>query len=168
MKLSTIVAAAICLLGPSVGSAQESLEVGDRVRVRVEGQRTPVVGWVTAIQEDSVELAVGRNASDSISIGTRDITEVERSIGTHRNTLQVGLTAGVLGAVAGAFAATTCQGCYAEWWSLGAILYGGPSLLFGLVIGSLLISEDWQEVAPLSPALSPGRGGGVDLTWSIR
>jgi hypothetical protein len=112
----------------------------------------------------------------SLRIGIDELTEVERSIGTHRNTRGFALAAGLIGGAMGAFAASTCNECYPEWWSLGAVMVGVPSLFLGGIVGTFVVTEDWKDVsgtwseraaAMLPSALVPARDGGLTVSWTI-
>jgi hypothetical protein len=182
------------------GAEAQSLGVGNRVRLRLVGERSKVVGRVIEIGRDALTLAVdyvsarrvgpcpdrliGRCGSDrpepdgdSLRVELGDVSAVECSVGTHRNTRAFAIGAGLLGGTIGALAAGTCRECYSEWWSLGAVVIGVPSLLAGAIVGSLVVSEDWRELsgpwsdhpaALLPPAVLPGPEGGLTLAWSVR
>lgn len=187
MKLSAALVAVICLVHPSGAIAQGALEVGDRVRVRITGERSRIIGWVTAIEQDSLELELddaragpATAADPRLRIGVAELVNVERSVGAHRNTVRFGLAVGLVGGVYGALALGTCQGCYSEWALAGASVFGGVGYLLGAIVGSLTVTEEWQGVADplgarpiaasvsgITPAMSVGRNGGVALTWSL-
>lgn len=187
------------LLIPSGAGAQHPVEPGDRVRVQLVGERTRVVGRVEDVGRDSLSLSVdhvrgrrrgrcpdrlvgrcsaGRTGDDgaSVTLGLDEVSGVERSVGTHRNTGRFALGAGLVGGTIGALTFSTCTGCYTEWWSLGAAVFGIPSLFLGGILGWFVISEDWRVVsgawservgAVLPAAALPAADGGVMLVWSM-
>lgn len=189
MRAMAILAAAICFLHPWAGSCQTPLEIGDRVRILGIGERSWVVGWVNAIEGDSLALAVdhayaGRrgcgNASptcaraldtttlDTLWIEVGEFVMVERSVGTQRNARRVGLAAGLVGGLAGALFYATCTGCYAEWALAGAVLVGGPSFLIGAAVGHTMVTDKWQPVAtPLPQRSRTGSSSGIILWPAI-
>lgn len=148
----------VLLLRPSVLPGQmPQLEVGERVRVVAppftDGR---LVGTVLATNPQGLVLAT-RSTPDqvpTVEIPLEAIESLEISLGQRSNTLN-GLAYGALGgAVLGAaVVAVSClaEGCSGDgasaggWIAFGAIVGAGGGAVLGLLVGSLVKTETWED-----------------------
>lgn len=134
------------------------LEVGERVRV-VAPPFTDGRLAGTVLSADSEELVLAtRHSSEqapTVAIPPEAIESLEVSLGERSNTLN-GLAYGALGgAVLGAgFVAVSClaEGCSGDdgagaggWIAFGAIVGAGGGAVLGLLVGSLVKTETWED-----------------------
>jgi len=139
---------------------------GDRVRVVRVPDRTPIqVGTLERIAADSVWL-VPTGRVGAIGIPLDRGARLEQSLGRRDR----GLTGALVGLGIGAGASIGvlsmfCSSPSFECDELGIFVYFGvPPTVVGVVIGSLIGSEQWATV----PLIAPGPNGTLRLGLSMR
>jgi len=166
------------------GPLESVVMVGSRVRVSQRDRATPLVGRVTAVRGDTLEvLPDGGGAAVALPLGA--MARLERSFGRRGHGLAgagIGLAAGALvGGLVGSAAYRPCTqtGMFAcmfapasrgEAAALGAGLGGVAGVVVGLVIGAQSVSESWQTIplADLPVTVTPLRGGRTGLGLALR
>ncbi len=139
---------------------------GDRVRVSVDGIR--LIGRVTVVSQDGLELVQGDLRR---SFAYRDIDRLERSIGM-RSRWKAGLGLGLLGGFIAHPTVKGAWGCLQNEWrgqscqekKKGGLTWIGMGGLLGLGVGALMKREAWERIGPwddtagISPIVAPHRG----------
>jgi hypothetical protein len=96
----TLACIAIFYATPAPGQASRRLDIGSRVRVRVEGSSYPLVGVITELRPDTLLLALPSLRVDRLRLlPVSDIAELNIS-GGHRRYTALGVAIGVLTGVA--------------------------------------------------------------------
>lgn len=154
------------LLRPAALPGQmPQLEVGERIRV-VAPPFTDGRLLGTVLSADPQELVLATRHSPeqapTVTIPLEAIESLEISLGQRSNTLN-GLAYGTLGgAVLGVgVIGVMCLaegGCEGGWLAVGAVVGAGGGAVLGLLVGSLVKTETWEDAsvrAQLKPATPP-------------
>lgn len=157
-----VVAAVLALaLLPAPTEAQQdgeaegvpTVQVGDRVRIAVEGAREPAIGWIDALGREEISLLEERNHAVR-SVRTGAIRRLERSRVRRSSSKQAepGMIAGGMLGLAAGIAFTEEESCAQE--SFLCIDYGSEKLMAGLVAASLGVLVGGLISAAIVPAES--------------
>lgn len=175
---AVLTAAVFCALAPSESVGQDTAAsrlLGSRVRLSTVVRPEPVVGEVTQLSADSVQVTSPSGetsifAHDQVVLWERSRGQVSRA----RSGMAWGAGLGFLtGAVGGVMLVNeicgSCDPDYAE----GIALVGGAGLLagglVGLVVGSAWSREDWEQVhVGLDVAPPSHRLGGAETGVRVR
>lgn len=177
---SRLAVLALALTFPLVAGGQSPLSVG--ARVRVTAPDAALEQYVTTIQDvrgDSIVVDIGGR---SRTLGLANVTSLEVSTGTRRQTLRgVGFGLGIgamVGAVAGALTYEECVpqtlfDCLmatessSEAAVMGGILGGIVGAATGAIVGALRRTERWSSIElPVRVAIAPLGSGGVRVMMS--
>jgi hypothetical protein len=166
------------LAGPALLSAQKPVSpappaaprAATRVRMKLLGVPSPIIGSFVAATADSISFVLNPNGLAPRATETPDTATIARGIvqtfevssGRHHHVLRAvawGLGSGIgVGAVAGAASYSPCHetgflACFLEPRSRGEAAVWGAAVgaalgtASGLVIGALYRSDDWQQVS---------------------
>lgn len=178
--IATVIIPIICLLQMPTAAAGQF--VGERVRVTLASDW--MVGRVTAIGQDEVELILGDGRE--VAVARDEIRRVERSIVRRQSTkgLVIGATPGVLLTVVGfcclddsSSDSIKLSASDKEKGVIGGVLLAGLGGLVGIGIGALIRREGWEAIpgwdmggvkSDLIVVLQPEQGGRRHVLLGVR
>jgi hypothetical protein len=155
-------------LGAQPILAQEDVGSVAGKRVRIASKMAPntyVTGKVVATSVMEVVLEPDGSSGQPTTFPIDEIVRMQVNTGTHNN-LRAGMVTGLGIGALGAGIAIASTDDNSEVWAIGMIVGG---VVVGGLIGSLITTDTWVEVAPskLRMGLGPSPGGSphLQLTW---
>ena len=143
--------AALLSISASPPPQLTAVQVGARVRARVDGTAGAIAGPVVAVDDRRIRMAF---PGAQVGIPWRNVSELSISGG---NGVAVGARRGALvGAIIGGVIGLAQQGHVGETdFVVGAVLAPASGALVGAIAGALIAPEAWRPLA-LDPALRAG------------
>jgi len=175
--ISIYLAAVLALTSPLAAFGQQArlIAPGDRIRVSSEPYFEPLVGTLSAIESDTLVLAVERAAGlPTVRLPLASVTQLEVSRGRGTKFVQGALFGGALGAALGAISAAWLSNWCDDWCStvtcenddevgvehyLGMMAIGGAvGAGIGGIIGLMIGTDRWEAMPLDEIRIAPAPG----------
>lgn len=153
--LRLVIAGSLCIAVPSAAQTKMPVAVDQRVRIWTDAADA-VTGRVTAVGQDTVQVAADGREATTVAVSTIRRVEVSRGrtsrgAGFKKGAIRGALILAAIGAVSGALqheqvgedGATVTEAALLGIWSGG--LFGG---LIGGAIGAARSGDRWEQVWP--------------------